>query len=133
MIKEFKEFILRGNVVDLAVGVIIGSAFTAIVKSLTDNLISPMLGIFLGKIDFSQVVFSVAGAEFKVGLFINAIINFLIIAFVIFIMVKIINKFLRTEKEEEPTTPSNEELYLKEIRDLLSEQQIQSDKNETNL
>lgn len=123
MIKEFKEFILRGNVIDLAVGVIIGSAFTAIVKSLTDNLISPLLGLFLGKIDFANVVVSLGSAEFKVGLFINAVINFLIVAFVIFIMVKLINKFLRTKKTEElPATPSNEELYLKEIRDLLSEQ-----------
>jgi large conductance mechanosensitive channel len=108
---------------DLAVGVIIGSAFTAIVKSLTDNLISPLLGLFLGKIDFSNVVWTIGSAQFKVGLFLNSIINFLIVAFVIFLMVKLINRFFHTEKkEEEPVVPSNEETYLKEIRDLLSEQ-----------
>lgn len=122
MLKEFKEFILRGNVMDLAVGVIIGSAFTAIVKSLTDNLISPLLGLFLGKIDFSNVVWTIGSAQFKVGLFLNSIINFLIVAFVIFLMVKLINRFFHTEKKEEPVVPSNEETYLKEIRDLLSEQ-----------
>lgn len=122
MLKEFKQFILRGNVIDLAVGVIIGSAFTAIVKSLTDNIISPFLGLFLGKIDFSSWVITLGNAEFKVGTFINAVINFLIIAFVIFIMVKIINKFLRTQSEDAPTAPTNEELYLKEIRDLLQKQ-----------
>lgn len=124
MMKEFKEFILRGNVIDLAVGVIVGSAFTAIVKSLTDNLISPLLGLFLGKIDFSNIVITLGSAQFKIGLFLNSIINFLIIAFVIFIMVKLINRFLRTsKKDEQPAAPSNEEVYLKEIRDLLSDQQ----------
>lgn len=122
MLKEFKQFILRGNVVDLAVGVIIGSAFTTIVKSLTDNIISPFLGLFLGKIDFSSWIITLGSAEFKVGTFINAIINFLIIAFVIFIMVKLINKFLKTQPDEAPATPSNEEIYLQEIRDLLKKQ-----------
>lgn len=122
MLKEFKQFILRGNVVDLAVGVIIGSAFTGIVKSLTNNIISPFLGLFLGKIDFSSWVVTLGSAEFKVGTFLNAVINFLIIAFVIFMMVKIINKFLRTKKEDDPAAPTNEELYLKEIRDLLEKQ-----------
>lgn len=122
MLKEFKEFISRGNVVDLAVGVIIGSAFTAIVKSFTTNLISPLLGLFLGKIDFSKWVVTIGSAQFKFGTFINAVINFLIIAFVIFLMVKFINRFLVKQKEEESTTPSDSEVYLKEIRDLLKEQ-----------
>ncbi|OAH20277.1 large-conductance mechanosensitive channel protein MscL [Lactiplantibacillus plantarum] len=120
MIKEFKEFIARGNVIDLAVGVIIGSAFTAIVKSLTDNLINPLIGIFLGKVDLSNLKFSIGDATFKYGSFLNAIINFFI---VVFILVKIINKVVKNEPEE----PEEEEVdvsaqYLEEIRDLLKEQ-----------
>ena len=91
MISEFKNFISRGNVVDLAVGVIIGAAFTAVVKSFTENLISPLLGVFLGKVDFSKIVLTIGSAQFKVGTFINDIINFLIIAFVVFLMIKAIN------------------------------------------
>ena len=106
---EFKEFIMRGNVMDLAVGVIIGGAFSAIVTSLTDDIISPVLGIF-GGIDFSSMVATVNGAEIRYGAFITAIINFLIMALIIFLMVKSINKLMtigkkkEEEKEEEPTT-----------------------------
>ena len=103
---EFKEFIMRGNVMDLAVGVIIGGAFSAIVKSLTDDIISPILGIF-GGMDFSNLVANVNGAEIRYGAFITAIINFLIMAFIIFLMVKGINKVMSLGKkkvEEEPTT-----------------------------
>ncbi|MCM8608067.1 MULTISPECIES: large-conductance mechanosensitive channel protein MscL [Lactiplantibacillus] len=124
MIKEFKEFIARGNVIDLAVGVIIGSAFTAIVKSLTDNLINPLIGIFLGRIDLSNLKVSIGDATFKYGSFLNAIINFFIVAIVVFILVKIINKVVKNEPEE---TEDEEEVdlsaqYLEEIRDLLKEQ-----------
>ena len=94
MLKEFKEFISRGNVLDLAIGVIIGSAFTAIVTSLVENLINPLIGIFLGKIDLSNLVFSIGDAHFKFGAFLNSIINFLIIAFVVFLIVKAVNKAL---------------------------------------
>lgn len=103
---EFKEFIMRGNVMDLAVGVIIGGAFSAIVTSLTDDIISPILGIF-GGMDFSELVANVNGAEIRYGAFITAIINFLIMAFIIFLMVKGINKVMslgKKEVEEEPTT-----------------------------
>ena len=103
---EFKEFIMRGNVMDLAVGVIIGGAFSAIVTSLTDDIISPILGIF-GGMDFSDLVAKVNGAEIRYGAFITAIINFLIMAFIIFLMVKGINKVMSLGKkkvEEEPTT-----------------------------
>lgn len=103
---EFKEFIMRGNVMDLAVGVIIGGAFSAIVTSLTDDIISPILGIF-GGMDFSELVAKVNGAEIRYGAFITAIINFLIMAFIIFLMVKGINKVMslgKKEVEEEPTT-----------------------------
>ena len=107
IVKEFKEFIMRGNVMDLAVGVIIGGAFGAIVTSLTDDIISPVLGIF-GGMDFSSLVLNVNGAEIRYGAFITAIINFLIMALIIFLMVKGINKIMsigkKKEEEPEPTT-----------------------------
>ncbi|KRL72545.1 large-conductance mechanosensitive channel protein MscL [Ligilactobacillus saerimneri] len=123
MLKEFKEFISRGNVLDLAIGVIIGSAFTAIVTSLVENLINPLIGIFLGKIDLSNLVFSIGEAHFKFGAFLNSIINFLIIAFVVFLIVKAVNKAL-PKKEEAPADPepSAEEKYLEEIVALLKKQ-----------
>lgn len=121
MIKEFKDFIARGNVVDMAVGIIIGSAFTAIVTSLVNNLINPLIGIFLGKIDLSNLVLVVGDAQFKYGLFLNSIINFLIIAFVVFLMVKTINRF-RKKEEKEAAAPSPEVQYLKEIAETLKKQ-----------
>lgn len=125
MIKEFKEFISRGNVMDLAVGVIVGSAFTAIVKSLVSNIINPLIGLFVGQIDFSSIIFSVGSAHFRVGSFINSVINFLIISFVIFLMVKFVNKFTRNKAEEdakEEKELSEEAEYLKEIVELLKEE-----------
>lgn len=121
MLKEFKEFVSRGNVLDLAVGVIIGGAFTSIVKALVNYLINPLIGLFVGGIDFSDWSFKVAGATFKFGSFINAVINFLIIAFVVFIIVKAVNKFVPKKAEEEENTDEvdNSEIYLKEIRDAL--------------
>ncbi|MCI1606539.1 MAG: large-conductance mechanosensitive channel protein MscL [Levilactobacillus sp.] len=111
MLKEFKEFIARGNVMDLAVGVIVGAAFTAIVNSLVTNLINPLLGIFVGSIDFSNLVLTVGSAHFRYGAFINSVINFLIIAFVVFLLIKLINKVLAKPAEEpsEPT-PTQEEI-----------------------
>ena len=104
---EFKEFIMRGNVMDLAVGVIIGGAFGAIVTSLTEDIISPLLGIF-GGLDFSDMVAKINGAEIRYGAFITAVINFLIMAFVIFLLVKTINKISaitkKKKKEEEQVT-----------------------------
>nr|WP_216655668.1 large-conductance mechanosensitive channel protein MscL [Lentilactobacillus kribbianus] len=120
VLNEFKQFIARGNVLDLAVGVIIGGAFTSIVTSLTDNLINPLIGIFLGKIDLSSLVLKVGGANFKYGLFINSIINFLIIAFVVFLMVKGINKVL--PKKEITDNSETDNALLSEIRDLLKQQ-----------
>lgn len=122
MLKEFKEFVSRGNVLDLAVGVIIGGAFTSIVKSLVNYLINPLIGLFIDGIDFSDWVLKVAGATFKFGSFINAVINFLIIAFVVFILVKLVNKFLPKKEEQEDDEAEaieNSEIYLKEIRDAL--------------
>ena len=122
MLKEFKQFIARGNVIDLAVGVIIGAAFTAIVQSLVKNLINPLIGIFVGKIDLSNLVFKVGDATFKYGSFINSVINFLIISFVVFLIVKDVNKITKKEEEEKPDTPTETD-YLKEIRDLLKEKE----------
>lgn len=124
MLQEFKDFISRGNVMDMAIGVIIGSAFTAIVNSLVKNLINPLIGIFLGKIDLSNLVFSFGEAHFRYGAFLNAVINFLIIAFVVFLIVKLVNKLMLRHKEE-PTAPepSAEEKYLAEIVELLKDQQ----------
>lgn len=103
-IGEFKEFIMRGNVLDLAVGVIIGGAFQAIVSSLVDDILMPLLGIVLGKVDFSALMVQVGDASISYGKFITAIINFLIMAFVIFLIVKGINGLSEklAKKEEEP-------------------------------
>ncbi|MBR5219196.1 MAG: large conductance mechanosensitive channel protein MscL [Clostridia bacterium] len=98
--KEFQQFIQRGNVIDLAVGVIIGAAFQAIVKSLTDDILSPLIGL-VGKTDFSAMVWTVRGVEVKYGAFITAVINFLIMAFVVFLIVKAINKISDLTKKKE--------------------------------
>ena len=104
---EFKEFIMRGNVMDLAVGVIIGGAFGAIVTSLTDDIISPLIGL-IGDVDFSDMVAKIGNVEVRYGAFITAIINFLIMALIIFLMVKAINKMMsigkKKEEEAAPTT-----------------------------
>ena len=138
MLKEFGEFIKRGNVIDLAVAVVIGAAFGAIVKSLVDDIIMPPIGLLLGGVDFSNLFINLSGGNYpslaaaqeagvatiNYGLFVNAVINFLIVAFVIFLIVRQINKM---KKEEEaapppPPEPSAEEKLLAEIRDLLKEQ-----------
>ena len=122
MIKEFKEFIQRGNVIDLAVGVIIGAAFGKIVSSLVDDILMPLIGIILGKVDFSSLSVTVGSAVIKYGSFIQNLIDFLIVAFCIFLIVKFINKLTKKKKEEkkaEPPAPSKEEVLLTEIRDIL--------------
>ena len=118
MLKEFQKFIMRGNVLDLAVGVIIGSAFTGLVTSLTIN---PILSMFAGKADLSGLYFTILGAKFTYGNFINDVLNFLIIAFVVFLLVKGINRILPS-KPAKPAGPTQEEL-LTEIRDLLKQDQ----------
>ena len=118
MLNEFKAFIAKGNVLDLAVGIIIGAAFTAIVTSLVDDLINPLIGLIIGGIDFSGLSVGVGDAQFMYGNFINAIIKFLIVAWVIFLIVKGVNA-LRRQQEEAPAAPSPSEALLTEIRDLL--------------
>lgn len=136
IMKEFKEFAMRGNVVDLAVGVIIGAAFTAIVESLVKDMFTPVLGLLIGGLDFSNIFFvmkSKAGATFNtlkeaqeagavtlnVGLFLNAVIKFVIVAFAVFMMVRGLNKFLKPAPGAAPPAPPKSEVLLEEIRDLL--------------
>ncbi len=127
MLKEFRDFISRGNVMDLAVAVIIGGAFTAIVTSLVDDIIMPAIGALLGGLDFTSLSFQFGEATIAYGNFIQAIINFLLIALAIFFMIKGINKaetMVAGEKEAEaapPPEPSDEVKLLAEIRDLLQE------------
>ncbi|SJZ61773.1 large conductance mechanosensitive channel [Pilibacter termitis] len=129
MIKEFKEFIMRGNVVDLAIGVVIGGAFTAIVKSIVDGLITPLVALvikaFTGSKDtnFTGLNVKINGIDFNFGSVVSAILTFLITGIVLFFIVKSINKLkaLSSKEEEEATLARNELDYLEEIRDLLAQ------------
>ncbi|MEG1857541.1 MAG: large-conductance mechanosensitive channel protein MscL [Pseudoflavonifractor sp.] len=123
LVAEFKAFIARGNVMDLAVGVIIGGAFKTIIDSLVNDIIMPFVGIFIGKDSFSALSFTVGGATILLGSFIQAIVNFLIMAIVVFLLVKFLNTFHRkkTQAPPAPPAPSKEEVLLTEIRDLLKE------------
>jgi large conductance mechanosensitive channel len=116
MLNEFKAFIAKGNVLDLAVGIIIGAAFTAIVTSLVDDLIQPFIGMIIGGIDFSSWGFSIGDAKFAIGNFITAVIKFLIVAWVVFLIVKAVNKMM-PKKEEAPAAPAgpSDNDLLKEI------------------
>lgn len=119
-LSEFKAFAMRGNVVDLAVGVIIGGAFGKIVSSLVDGIIMPLIGLILGGIDITAKSVTVGHAVIKWGAFLQTVIDFTIVAFSIFLFIKLIN--LMQKKEEAVTpAPSNEELLLTQIRDLLKE------------
>lgn len=136
MLQEFKAFIARGSVVDLAVGVIIGAAFTAIVNSLVADIIMPPIGLILGGIDFSNFYVDLSGKGYEnldaaraagapvlaYGVFINAVIKFLIVAWAVFLLVKQVNRFYRKPEESPaPTPPNNQEVLLAEIRDLLKQ------------
>jgi large conductance mechanosensitive channel len=136
MLKEFKEFAMKGNVMDLAIGVIIGGAFGAIVKSAVDDVLMPIIGAIFGGLDFNNYFAGLSaavtaptleaakeqGAVLAYGSFITAAINFIIIAFILFIMVKAINKMQKQEEPApaEPPAPPREEVLLEEIRDLLA-------------
>lgn len=136
MLKEFKSFIMRGNVVDLAVGVIIGASFSKIVTSLVDDIITPPLGLIIGKVDFSNVFIPISFTDkhfntiaeakaagvttLNIGLFGNAMFQFLLVAFTIFFcIIKPINKLKKKEKAAEAASPPRQEVLLEEIRDLL--------------
>jgi len=118
IIKEFREFAVKGNVVDLAVAVIIGGAFGKIVSSLVADLIMPLVGILIGGFDFKGLAVQVGGAKIAYGAFIQSCVDFLIIAWVIFLALKLINRFRRKE-EAAPAAPPRQEQLLEEIRDLL--------------
>lgn len=124
MFAEFRKFVAKGNVIDLAVAVILGGAFTAIVTSLTNDIIMPLIGMVLGGVDFTALSIQVGEATVAYGLFIQAIINFLLIALVLFFMIRSINKMQERSRKEEaaapPPPPSDEVKLLTEIRDLLS-------------
>lgn len=134
MFAEFKEFIKRGNVMDLAIGVIIGAAFGKIVASLTDDMLMPVISLFTGKIDFSNLFFALDGQTYKTieeakkagaailayGNFISAIVNFLIVAFAVFLLVKQLNRLLPPPPAPPPPGPTPTESYLEQIRDLLA-------------
>lgn len=127
-LEEFKAFAMRGNVMDLAVGVIVGGAFSAITSSLIDDIINPILGMFAG--DGTALVESLTfslpgGGELMLGSFINAVLNFIVMAFVVFCLVKALNKLSRKKEAAPPAppAPSKEELLLTEIRDLLKAKQ----------
>ena len=126
MIKEFKEFIARGNVIDLAVGVIIGGAFGKIVTSIVNDLLMPLIGVVSGGIDFTGLSFKINEAEIKYGNFLQNVIDFLIIAFCIFILVKVVNKVMRKKEEtveETPVARPEDVVLLEEIRDLLKQKE----------
>ncbi|MEX0583641.1 MAG: large-conductance mechanosensitive channel protein MscL [Sneathiella sp.] len=138
MLKEFRDFAMRGNVVDMAVGIIIGAAFGTIVKSLVDDVLMPPIGMMLGGVDFSDFFITLSGGTYATlvaakeagavtlnyGSFINTVISFVIVAFAVFVLIKQLNR-LATKEEEKPgapATPAREEVLLEEIRDLLKNQ-----------
>ncbi|WP_058302728.1 large conductance mechanosensitive channel protein MscL [Gorillibacterium timonense] len=126
MWKEFKAFALKGNVLDLAVGVIIGGAFGSIVSSLVKDIIMPLVGILIGGYDFKSLAITVGDAKITYGEFLQTTLNFFIIAFSIFLFIKLLGKLTRKKEEApkpaEPPVPSKEEVLLTEIRDLLKQQ-----------
>ena len=123
MWKEFKEFAIKGNVIDLAVAFILGAAFTAIVTSLVNDIFMPFLGILIGGIDFSTLAVSVLGVKVTYGNFLQEIVKFFLVAFALFMMVKVLNRLKREKAVDETPEPelSREEQLLSEIRDLLKE------------
>lgn len=117
-IREFKAFAMKGNVVDLAVAVVIGAAFGKIVSSLVDNIITPIIGVLLGGVNFTSFAVTVGAATIAYGKFIQAIVDFVIVAFVIFLVIKAMNTLKAKEEDAPvPATPSEEVLLLREIRD----------------
>ena len=119
-IKEFKEFVARGNIVDMAVGVIIGSAFGKIVTSLVNDIFMPLIGVIIGGLDFSNLVLKIGESSVNYGMFIQNIVDFLIVAICIFFMIKILSKFKKKEEAKVEEVKEDEQiLLLREIRDSL--------------
>ncbi len=132
MIQEFKKFISRGNVIDLAVGVIMGSAFGKIVSSVVDDILMPIIGILIGGVDFKNLKITVENATITYGNFLQNVIDFLIVSFCIFIMIKFINRFFAFYKKEEAVKEepkkSEDVLLLEEIRDFLKKESMVKEK-----
>jgi len=122
-LQEFKDFAMRGNVMDLAVGVIIGGAFSAITTSLINDILMPLIGIFVSEASFANLTVTIGEAQITYGNFIQTLLNFIIMAFVVFCLVKAVNKLSKKKEAPPPSTPqpSAEEKLLTEIRDLLKE------------
>ena len=120
LVKEFRDFAVKGNVVDLAVGVIIGAAFGKIVSSLVGDIIMPVVGALIGGIHFESLVFEIGEAKIAYGKFIQNVVDFILVAFVIFLLVKLINHLRRKDEAKPPAAPPpRQEQLLEEIRDLL--------------
>jgi large conductance mechanosensitive channel len=126
IVREFREFAVKGNVVDLAVGVIIGAAFGKIVGSLVEDVVMPLIGTLLGGLDFSGLAIKIGSATLKYGKFLQTCLDFLLIAWAVFLMVKVINRLKReleareeAKEEAAPAAPPRQEVLLEEIRDLL--------------
>jgi large conductance mechanosensitive channel len=121
IVKEFREFAIKGNVMDLAVGVIIGAAFGKIVSSLVEDVVMPVIGTLMGGLDFSGLALTVGSATLKYGKFLQTCLDFLIIAWAIFIVIKLVNRLKREEaaRAPAPAAPPRQEVLLEEIRDLL--------------
>ncbi len=120
LLKEFRDFIMRGNVVDLAVAVVLGAAFGAVVAAFVENLLTPLIAAIFGEPDFSRLTFTVNGSVFRYGAFINAVITFALIALAVyFLVVRPYNAYRARKQAEEPGEPTDEVRLLTEIRDLL--------------
>lgn len=126
VIQEFRDFAMKGNVIDLAVGVIMGAAFAPIVSALVENIMMPPIGYMMAGIDFSSLAYAIPTGEgnepvlIKYGVFLNAVIKFLITAFAIFFLVKAVNSMKKPASSAPPAAPPQSEIYLKEIRDILA-------------
>lgn len=129
--KEFKEFISKGNVLDLAIAVVIGNTFNAIVKSLVDDIIMPFVGIIIGGIHFDNIQITIGDSSIMIGLFIQNVVNFLIVALTVFLVIKIVNRLTKNKQHEKEknTKKADNIILLEEIRDLLKEQTKKSNKN----
>ncbi len=121
MLKEFREFAMKGNVIDLAVAVIIGAAFGKIVSSLVGDVIMPFFGILIGRIDFTSLTLTIGGSSIKYGSFLQSVVDFLIVAFCIFLMVKQLERFKKKPEPAAPPPPPADVQLLTEIRDLLKD------------
>lgn len=127
MLKEFKEFALKGNIIDLAIGVIIGSAFQSIVNSLVNDIIMPLINSFTGKMDFSDLMFTIGNSSVRYGAFISAVVNFLIVAFTLFLVIRYINKFNKKIEEAK----KQEMLSKLSIRKKLLKKDLEENEKET--